>query len=222
MWCVPTLTSEYIERMEDILMLYAKPYDPKEPVLCTDEKSKQLIRDTRPMQETNAGRPRRRDYEYKRNGTRNIFVTVEPKGGYRKATVTKQRRKADFATEIQRILRLPRYKKARTIHLVLDNLNTHFERSFHETFGHAVADRLLERIQLHHTPKHASWLNMAEIEIGIMDRQCIRGRIPEEDALTKKITAWQAVRNEERALIQWKFTVADARKKMKYEGSKLS
>lgn len=208
--------------MEDILELYGKPYDPNEPVICTDEKSKQLLSDTRPVEEAKEGRPRHRDYEYKRHGTRNIFVTVEPKGGHREVTVTRRRGKADFAKEMKRILELPRYAKAKKTHIVLDNLNTHFEKSFLETFEKTEAECLLARIRFHHTPKHASWLNMAEIEIGILSRQCIKGRIPNADSLIRNSAAWQATRNEEQAMIHWKFTVADARKKMNYEGSELS
>jgi len=204
--------------MEDILTLYAKPYDHHEPVLCVDEKSKQLIEDTRVVQNTKEGALRKRDYEYKRNGTRNIFVTVEPRGGYREVTVTKHRKKPDFAKEIKRIIDLPRYREGQKIHLVLDNLNTHFEKSFLETFGIEETKRLMGRLQFHYTPKHASWLNMAEIEIGILDRQCIRGRIPTEEKLTERISHWMTERNRQEALITWKFNVKDARAKFKYEG----
>jgi hypothetical protein len=222
MWCVPKLTPEFIERMEDILELYARPYNPKEPVLNFDEKSKQLIEDTRTVTNTKEGKSRRRDYEYKRNGTRNIFVTVEPKGGHREVTVTKHRKKSDFAEEIKRIIHLPRYKNAKKIHIVLDNLNTHFEKSFIDTFGKRGAGQLMKRIQFHYTPKHASWLNMAEIEIGVLDRQCIKGRIPTEGKLVGRIEPWKEDRNEQSAMINWKFTVKDAREKFKYDGRKLS
>lgn len=222
MWCIPEITPEFIACMEDVLTLYAKPYDPKEPVLNFDEKSKQLIEETRGVQQTKEGKPRRRDYEYKRNGTRNIFVTVEPKAGHREVSVTLQRKRSDFAEEIRRIIDLPRYKDASTIHIVLDNLNTHFEKSFYTTFTKEAADGMLSRITFHHTPKHASWLNMAEIEIGILERQCIKGRIPSEEKLITMINAWKEVRNEARATINWKFTVADAREKFKYMGDKLS
>ena len=222
MWCIPKVTPEFIERMEHVLELYGTPYNPLEPILCFDEKSKQLLKDTRAIQEMKEGRARRRDYEYKRNGTRNIFVTVEPKGGYRAATVTKRRTKQDFAHEMKRIMELPRYLTCRKIHVVLDNLNTHFEKSFLETFGKDETETIMRRIQFHYTPKHASWLNMAEIEIGILNRQCIRGRIPTEERLTAKVAAWQTERNEQRAMIQWKFSVKAARKKFKYEPTILS
>lgn len=219
---MPKITPEFLTNMEDVLNLYEKPYDSNEPVLCFDEKSKQLIMDTRPVQAAKEGKPKRKDYEYKRNGTRNIFVTIEPKGGHREVAVTKRRTKSDFAEEIRRIVDLPKYAETSKIHFVLDNLNTHFEKSLIETFGKEEAERVLSRIQFHHTPKHASWLNMAEIEIGILDRQCIRGRIPTETKMKTKIAAWSAARNEEGAKINWKFTVKEARVKFKYVGTELS
>ncbi len=222
MWCVPNLSPEFIERMEDLLRLYAKPYNPQEPVLCFDEKSKQLIAETRPSRNTKAGTPRRKDYEYRRNGTRNIFVTTEPKGGHREVTVTAHRKRPDFAREIKRITELSRYETADTIHIVLDNLNTHFVKSFLETYGKAETLKILSRIQFHYTPKHASWLNMAEIEIGILDRQSIRGRLPTEQKLVSQIQAWKKERNKHKAMVCWKFTVAEARKKFNYAPTELS
>ena len=208
--------------MEQVLTLYAKPYDPNEPVLCFDEKSKQLIEDTRVLVHTREGKVRRRDYEYRRHGTRNIFVTVEPKGGHREVTVTPQRTREDFAREIKRIINLSRYKDATIIHIVLDNLNTHFAKSLYKTFTNEEANRILSRIQFHYTPKHASWLNMAEIEIGVLDRQCIKGRIAVEEKLRSQIAAWQHERNAQHATIDWKFTVTKAREKFRYSGDKLS
>lgn len=204
MWCIPNITPEFIERMENVLDLYEKPYDVKEPMLCIEH------------------RLRRKDYEYKRNGTRNIFVTVEPKGGYRSVTVTKKRTKHDFAKEVKRIINLPRYKDADMVHFVLDNLNTHFEKSFLETFGEEETKRIMNRIRFHYTPKHASWLDMAEIEIGILDRQCIKGRIPTEEKLKEKISAWSKERNRQGKKIDWRFTVSDARMKFRYSGAELS
>lgn len=212
MWCVPNLTPEFIRRMEEILELYAKPFDPREPVICFDEKSKQLLADTRPTtNQTDTGTPRRRDDEYHRNGTRNIFLAVEPKGGFRTVAVTERRTKSDFAKEIERIIELPRYREANTMHIVLDNLNTHFQASFIETFGPERAAELMQRIQFHHTPKHASWLNMAEIELSVMGRQCLNRRIPDEALLTREAETWEQYRNDKQATIQWRFTLADAR-----------
>lgn len=223
MWCIPKITPEFIKKMEEVLTLYAKPYNSKEPVLCFDEKSKQLTENLRPTKNIKAKKPRKKDYEYKRNGTRNIFMSIEPKGGHREIAVTKYRKKIDFVKEIKRIINLPRYKTAKKIHFVLDNLNIHFEKSFFEIYGKEEAKKIMRRIKFHHTPKHASWLNMAEIEIGILDRQCIPGRIPTEDKLKSQIRLWKKERNKNKAVISWKFTVKDARKKFKYEiGSKLS
>lgn len=222
MWCIPKVDDVFVERMEDVLALYEKPYDPKEPTVCFDEKSKQLLRDIRTPIHCRERVPLKRDYEYKRNGTRNIFIAVEPKGGYREAMVTKRRTKQDFAYEMKRIAELRRYRDAEKIHVVLDNLNTHFEKSLIETFGRKQTKTITSRIQFHYTPKHASWLNMAEIEIGILNRQCIRGRVPTEERLKKKIEAWQAERNEKRATINWKFNAGDARNVFHYESAKLS
>lgn len=223
MWCIPKLTPAFIERMEEILDLYAKRYDPLEPVLCFDEKSKQLLKDTISVKHTQERKPRRRDYEYERNGTRNIFVTVEPKGGHREVAITRHRKKLDFAREMKRIAKSPRYRACKRIHIVLDNLNTHFPKSFEETFGETEAKRILSRIQFHYTPKHASWLNMAEIEIGIFSRQSIRGRIGTAEQLREHARIWQKGRNREHAMINWKFTTKDARVKFQYsKGSKLS
>lgn len=202
--------------MEDVLDLYAKPYDPNEPVLCFDEKSKQLLKDIRTRIPCKEGISAKRDYEYKRNGTKNIFIAVEPKGGYREATVTARRTTQDFAHEIERIVMLPRYLSAAKIHFVLDNLNTHFEPSLIKTFGQERAKELLGRIAFHHTPKHASWLNMAEIELSILSRQALGGRIPHAQVLTERIARWQETRNRMGAGIQWKFTKEDARKIFKY------
>lgn len=222
MWCIPKITDEFKERMEDILYLYQRPYDPQEPVLCFDEKSKQLIKDTRSLQPAKEKRLAHHDYEYERNGIRNIFVTVEPKGGHREVAITTHRKKSDFAKETKRIVELPRYRIAKMIHIVLDNLNTHFEKSFVETFGAREAMRMLSRIHFHYTPKHASWLNMAEIEIGIFSRQSIKGRIGTEEKLGEHAKIWQRGRNRERAMINWRFTVKDARAKFKYEPAKLN
>lgn len=216
MWCIPTITPEFIARMEDILGLYAHPYDPKEPVLCFDEKSKQLLKDTRSGTPTKPGKPRRQDYEYKRNGVRNIFLAVEPKGGFRTVSVTHRRTKTDFAREIERIVALARYRNAKRIHIVLDNLNTHFEKSLIETFSPDKTKRMMRRFRFHYTPKHASWLNMAEIELSIMGRQCVNRRIPTASKLVSATTSWEQRRNSQSATINWRFTKQDARRIFEY------
>jgi hypothetical protein len=208
--------------MEDVLNLYAKPYNPEEPVLCFDEKSKELHKDIRRFKKTRKGKVRRRDYEYKRNGTVNIFLSVEPKGGYRRANGTNRRTRTDFAREIKRIVQLPRYRGAKKIHLVLDNLNTHNEKSLTLTFGIQETRRIMRKIQFHHTPAHASWLNMAEIEIGVMSTQAIKGRISDKEKLVRQIRAWQKRRNRKHAMITWTFTKRKARKKFGYKYAKLS
>lgn len=222
MWCIPKVDGVFIERMEDILALYEKPYNPMEPVIGFDEKSKQLLKEIRAPLPLTAGMPLRRDYAYERNGTRNIFIAVEPKGGFRTTAITKHRKKLDFAREMERIIALPRYRTAAKLHIVLDNLNTHFETSFIETFGKRKARKLMRRIRFHYTPKHASWLNMAEIELSIMGRQCLNRRIPTESKLVRASAAWERRRNQHSSKINWKFTTKDARNVFKYEPTKLS
>lgn len=209
MWCIPKLTPEFRERMEEALALYEQPYDPNEPVVCMDEKSLQLLAHARKPLSPKAGTPRREDYEYVRQGTRNIFVAVEPKAGTRQVSVTLRRKKRDFARFVKTLLD-GSYRHARLVHLVLDNLNTHNATSFQETFGMEESERLLKRIRFHHTPKHASWLNMAEIEIGILSRQCLKQRFNDQRQLKTSVVAWKRERNRNRATITWKFTRQDA------------
>jgi hypothetical protein len=213
MWCIGVITAEYRERMYDLLGLYARPYDPAEPVICLDEKSKQLLAQTRRPIASAPGQVAKEDYEYKRAGTRNLFVAVEPRAGHREVAVTGRRTKADFVAFV-RFLASEVYAQARKIHLVLDNLNTHFRASFEEVMGLETATAFLSRVEFHHTPKHASWLNMAEIEIGILDRQCIGGRMGDEARLRGEVRAWEQRRNQERCRIDWKFTRQDADRKL--------
>lgn len=213
MWCIGRITAEYRERMYDVLALYAKPYDPQEPVICLDEKSKQLLEQTRPPLPVSRGQLAREDYAYRRAGTRNLFVAVEPKGGRRAVAVTGRRTKPDFVGFVQGLVN-GAYATARTIHLVLDNLNTHFRGSFEQVLGVAAAGQFLARIEFHYTPKHASWLNMAEIEIGILDRQCLGRRIGSEHRLKTEVGAWEQRRNEAGCKIQWTFTRQDADQKL--------
>jgi DDE superfamily endonuclease len=213
MWCIGRITEQYRERMYDVLGLYAKPYDATEPVVCLDEKSKQLLEQTRRPLWACPGQIAKEDYEYRRAGTRNLFVAVEPQAGHREVAVTLRRTKRDFV-EFVRHLVLVVYATARLIHLVLDNLNTHFRASFEEVMGMEEASAFLARVQFHYTPKHASWLNMAEIEIGILDRQCIGRRIGEEARLRSEVLAWEQQRNQARRRIEWKFTRQDADQKL--------
>ncbi|ODU41879.1 MAG: transposase, partial [Thiobacillus sp. SCN 63-374] len=182
MWCIGRLTEEYRQRMYDLLDLYARPHQKGEPVVCLDEKSKQLLKDSRTPLPIRPGTPIRQDYEYVRAGTCNLFVAVEPKGGRRTVLVTDRRTKPDFVAFVRYLLEQV-YAKARRVHLVMDNLNTHFRKCFEEVLGVKEAKALLRRAVFHYTPKHASWLNMAEIEIGILDRQCLNRRLPNRAAL---------------------------------------
>lgn len=196
--------------MEHILELYHKPYDPQRPLVCFDEKSTQLLAHITEPQLLKPGQAPRQDYEYKRNGTRNLFVFVEPKAGSRHVLVTRRRTKQDFAF-VMRYLVDVIHPKAECIDIVMDNLNTHHYHSLVEFFGKQEADRIWNRLEIHYTPEHASWLNMAEIELSILSKQCLSRRIPNEWTLITEIVAWEQVRNEKNAKIRWNFTVDDAR-----------
>lgn len=213
MWCIGALTAEYRERMYALLDLYARPLRPTEPVVCIDEKSLQLTAHSRESLPMVAHSPAKQDYEYVRNGTTNLFVAVEPKAGKRIVEVTAQRGKTDFVTFVSALL-TNTYAKARRVHFVLDNLNTHFRKSFEDVLGKPAAVTLLRRVQFHYTPKHASWLNMAEIEIGILSRQCLDRRIANRDALRSEVDAWQDARNAAQRTIEWTFTRQDADRKL--------
>ena len=221
MWCIGALTEEYRDRMYVLLDLYARPMSKAKPVICIDEKSLQLIahsRDPLPMTKHSAAKD---DYEYVRNGTTNLFVAVEPKAGQRFVEVTAHRGKVDFVAFVQDLVNNA-YAKARRVHLVLDNLNTHFKKSFDDVLGKRAAAKLLRRVQFHYTPKHASWLNMAEIEIGILSRQCLDRRIETRELLQSEVDAWQVARNAQERTIEWKFTRQDADRKLgRYYVSKL-
>ena len=213
MWCIGKLTEEYRHRMYDLLALYAKPLCPNEPVICIDEKSLQLIGHSRQPLPMAPHTPTKEDYEYTRNGTTNLFVAVEPKAGQRIVSVTERRTKADFVAFIDELL-TGAYATARRIHLVLDNLNTHFRKCFEDVLGKRPAAKLLRRVVFHYTPKHASWLNMAEIEIGILSRQCLDRRIQNRELLEREVDAWQRDRNESQKIIEWTFTRQDADRKL--------
>lgn len=213
MWCIGTLTEDYRQRMYHLLALYAKPFNRNEPVICVDEKSLQLLQHSRQPLPMAAHAVAKEDYEYVRKGTTNLFVAVEPKAGRRTVSVTDHRRKKDFVAFIRNLLTRT-YAKARRVHLVLDNLNTHFRKCFDDVLGHVRAARLLRRVRFHYTPKHASWLNMAEIEIGILTRQCLNRRMADRQGLQSEVSAWQRRRNTQRRTIEWKFTRQDADRKL--------
>jgi hypothetical protein len=209
MWCIGKITQEYRQRMYALLALYAKPLNKLEPVICIDEKSMQLLSESRAPLPMRPGIPAKHDYEYVRRGTVNLFVAVEPKAGWRHVSVTARRAKPDFVAFVSELLH-GAYAGARRVHLVLDNLNTHFRKSFEDVLGTQAATKLLRRVRFHYTPKHASWLNMAEIEIGILSKQCLDRRLPDVSTLTTEVIAWQRERNARSCIIEWGFTRKDA------------
>lgn len=200
--------------MEHILELYRKTYDSRRPLVCFDEKSAQLLAQITNLLALKPGHAIRQDYEYKRNGTRNLFMFVEPKAGFRHVLVTQRRTKQDFAFAMRYLVDVL-YPEAECIDVVLDNLNTHHYHSLVEFFGKQEADRIMSRLEFHYTPEHASWLNMAEIELSILTKQCLSRRLPSEWDLTTEIVSWEHARNEKQAKIRWNFTVEDARKVFK-------
>lgn len=200
--------------MEDVLDVYHRPYDEKQPVVCLDEASKQLVGETvRPLP-PEPGQPERFDYEYVRNGTANLFMMSEPLAGWRHVMVTGRRTAKDFA-EAVRWLAEDVYPEADRIVLVMDNLNTHKLASLYEAFPPEQARRIAERIEVHHTPKHGSWLNVAEIELSVLARQCLDRRIESVEALLDQLEPWEAERNDRAVGVNWRFTTADARIKLR-------
>ena len=200
--------------MEDVLALYAEEYAEKRPKVNFDETSRQLLADTRAPLEVKAGQPQRYDYEYERKGTRNLFIFCEPQAGWRHVEVTQRRTKQDFAQQMKWLVD-KRYPKAEVIRVVLDNLNTHGPGSLYEAFEPAEAWRIWKKLEFHYTPKHGSWLNMAEIELSIMQRQCLNRRIAEEAMLKREVAAWEHQRNEAKETIDWRFSISEAREKLK-------
>lgn len=199
--------------MEDVLSLYHEPYDPTRPVVCFDESNKQLIIEKRVPLPVQPGQPARYDYEYQRNGTRNLFMFAAPLRGWRHVRVTQRRTKQDFA-HCMKLLVDVYFPEADCIRVVLDNLNTHTPAALYETFELAEAKRLLDKLEFHYTPKHGSWLNMAEIEFSVLTRQCLDRRIPDAETLRQEIAAWETARNENANKIDWRFTTDDARIKL--------
>jgi transposase len=215
-WCIPpTSSAEFVCQMEEVLSVYTRPYDERRPQVCLDEMSRQLISETRVPVPMQPGQPACYDYEYERHGTCNLFVACEPLAGKRYLQVTEHRTKADFARFIRDLVDVY-YPTAEKIVLVMDNLNTHTPAALYEVFEPAEARRLVEKLELHYTPKHGSWLNMAEIELSILSRQCLDRRIGSQTELAREVAAWQAKRNGREAGINWRFTTADARIKLKH------
>jgi transposase len=214
-WVIPPqANADFVCAMEDVLEVYKRPYAPERPVVCLDETSKQLIGETRTPIPAEAGRLQRIDYEYERKGTANLFMTFEPLAGRRWVDVTERRTAVDFAEVIRRLVD-ERYPQAKKIVLVMDNLNTHKAASLYEAFAPEEARRLAERLEIHYTPKHGSWLDMAETELSVLARQCLNRRIDTLAALLREIHAWEKQRNEAACKIDWRFTTKDARIKLK-------
>jgi hypothetical protein len=213
MWCIPQVNGEFVARMEDVLDLYAEAPDPKRPVVCFDESPTQLIGEVRRPIPPEPGQAKRFDYEYRRAGTVNLFVLVDAHRPWRKVRVSKQRTALDFARCMRELVDVD-YPDAERIRVVLDNLSTHTPGSLYEAFAAPQAHRLLRRLEFHFTPKHASWLNMAEIEIGVLKGQCLGRRIDDRERLEHEIAAWEWARNAAGARINWMFTTERARAKM--------
>jgi transposase len=199
--------------MEDILEVYSRPYDRQKPVICMDEMHKQCIKEVRASIPTSPGRPERYDSEYERNGGINIFLSSEPLKGTRHTKVTDTRTKIDWAHFIKELVEA--YKEADKIVLVLDNLNTHTPGSLYEAFKPQEARQLLDKLEIHYTPKHGSWLNVAEIELSVLSRQCLNRRIPDKETFTSEIKKWNKDRNSQELSVNWQFTTKDARIKLR-------
>jgi hypothetical protein len=200
--------------MEDVLEVYRRPLDPSAPVVCMDEQPVQLVKEVQQPVAAAPGRPRRVDYEYERNGTANIFMFAEPLAGWRHVAVTDHRTKSDWALQVRELLD-GRYADVATVVLVMDNLNTHSIGSLYEAFPPAEARRLAERLEIHHTPKHGSWLNIAENELSALTKQCLSRRIGTAADLKHEVAAWERVRNGEVVRVHWRFTIDRAREKLR-------
>jgi len=199
--------------MEDVLAVYQRPHDPARPVVCLDETSRQLLGEVRPPTATTPGQPARYDPEYVRRGVVNLFLATEPLAGWRHVMVSDQRTRLDFARCIKELVDV-HYPDAERIVLVLDHLNTHTPASLYAAFPPAEAQRLADKLEMHHTPKHGSWLNIAELELSVLERQCLAHRIADRTAMEQAVTAWANRRNAAQSAVRWHFTTADARTKL--------
>jgi hypothetical protein len=213
-WCIPATSGEFVARMEDLLDLYEEPDTPLRPRVCFDERPCQLLGDGRNSLPTAPGHPARVDYEYIRHGTCNLFIMVEPFQGWRHLSVTPRRTKREFAHCMAELVDV-HFPAAEKIRVVLDNLSTHTPAALYEVFPPTEARRMLRKLEFHPTPVHGSWLNMAEIELAVLARQCLNRRISDELAMAREVAAWEARRNRHQAVIDWRFTTADARIKLK-------
>ncbi len=207
------MTAEYVAAMEDVLDLYAEDYDQQYPVVCFDETSRQLIKEVRPTLVAASGTVKRFDYEYKRNGVQNLFMFCQPLFGWRHIEVTERHTKRDFAEQMKWLVD-EAFPQAEKIRLVMDNLATHSRGALYERFEAEQARRILRKLEFHFTPKHASWLNMAEIELSVLARQCLSRRIADKEKLKREVKAFEDKRNAAKAKIEWKMTTIDARQKL--------
>lgn len=215
-WCIPPAQSAaFVAPMEDVLTVYQRPPDLRQPLVCLDELSKQLTKEVRTPLPPIPGCPERFDTEYERNGVANLFMLCAPLLGWRHVTVTDRRTKVDWAQVIKELVDV-HFPAAERITLVLDNLNTHAPASLYEAFPPAEAKRLWDKLELHYTPKHGSWLNIAEIELSALGRQCLDRRIPDQATLTAEVAAWEHDRNAAEVTVNWQFTTEDARIKLKH------
>jgi len=214
-WCIPPkANAEFVCQMEDVLDVYKRPYDPRQPMVCFDERPKQLVGETRKPIPAAPGKPARYDYEYKRNGVANLFMMFEPLAGKRHVKVADRRTKKDWAWCMRELVDKI-YPQADSIVLVMDNLNIHKKASLYEAFQPEEAKRIADKLEIHHTPKHGSWLNMAEIEISVLGRQCLAERMGNISRLETETIVWAESRNAKGAKVNWQFTTADARIKLK-------
>jgi hypothetical protein len=215
-WCIPPkANAQFVFHMEDVLDVYTRPYDPRRPQVCLDEASKQLLAHTRPPLSARPGAVAKVDHEYERHGTAALFMVNEPLAGRRHVRVRARRTAVDWAHIIKEVID-ELYPQAERIVLVMDQLNTHSPASLYEAFPPAEAKRLADKLEIHYTPKHGSWLDMAELELSVLARQCLDDRFPDQDALTEAVAAWETTRNATRTTITWRFTTADARIKLKH------
>ncbi len=205
--------AEFVAHMEDVLDLYAEPHDPQRPVVCFDETSTQLLAEVREPLPAQLGRPRREDCEYRREGTRNLFLACEPLAGWRQVAVTRRRTMQDFARQMRWLVD-EAYPEVPVVRVVLDNLNTHRRASLYQTFPAEEARRIARRLEFHYAPKHGSWLNMAEIEFSVFSRNCLGQRLPGGESLCREVQALERERNQAQARINWRFGIQDARTKL--------
>jgi len=212
-WCIPALNAEFVWRMEDILDLYAEPPDPRRPLVCFDERPVQLLSDVRDPEPAAPGRPARIDYEYRREGTCNLFLFFAPHERWRHVDVTERRTAIDFAHQMRWLVD-ERHPEADVIRIVADNLNTHSPASLYKAFAPEEARRITRKLEFHYTPKHASWLNMDELEFSVLTRQCLNRRLPSPEAVAAEVAPWEEQRNADGATVTWRFTTPIARTKL--------